>query len=155
MLEALGYLSLCEKIFRLGVEIMGTSISANFTGVSGGLIMCLISFSIVFLVCGGLMALMMSLKHVVRIFGEKKKDGQPAEVIPADKLPVGSANFVTAMPDDEGELVAVITAAVTSALGSSVRVTGISPAANTTTAPPPVVFSAWRMASIMENSKGV
>ena len=134
---------------------MGTSISANFTGVGGGVIMCLISFSIVFLVCGGLMALMMSLKHVVRIFGGKKKEGQPAEAIPANKPPVDGVNFVAATPDDESELVAVITAAVSSALGTSVRVTNISPSSNAIAAPSPVVFSAWRMASIMENSKGV
>ena len=136
---------------------METSISGNFTGVSGGMIMCLIAFSIVFLVCGGLMSLMISLKHVVRIFDEKKNDGQPAGGLPANKPPVGGANFAAAMPgdEDEGELVAVITAAINAALGASVRVTGISPSNGEAAVPLPIVSSAWKMASIIENSKGI
>ena len=133
---------------------MGPSTAANFSGTSGGIIMSLISFSIVFLVCAGLMGLMMSLKYVVRVFEEKEKKSQSGETPSAAKPPVGEPYLAQATPDDEGELVAVITAAVTAAFGNSVRLTDIRPSA-IALAPPPTFSSIWKMASRIENNKGI
>ena len=128
--------------------------AANFSGIDGGIIMSLISFSIVFLVCAGLMGLMTSLKYIVRAFAEKEKPSQSDETPSANKPPVGESNLAQVTTDEEGELVAVITAAVTAAFGSSVRVTDIRPS-NASFAPPPIILSAWKMASRIENNKGV
>ena len=134
---------------------MGPSNAANFSGINGGIIMSLISFSIVFLVCAGLMGLMMSLKYVVRVFEEKERQSQSGGNPSAAKPPVGEPFLAQATPDDEGELVAVITAAVTAAFGSSARVTDIRPSSSIALAPPPTFSSVWKMASRIENNKGI
>ena len=134
---------------------MGPNTAANFSGLNGGIIMSLISFSIVFLVCAGLMGMMMSLKYLVRVFEQKEGQSQSGgETSSATKLPVGGPCLVQATPDDKGELVAVITAAVTAAFGNSVRVTGIRPS-SIALAPPPTFSSIWKMASRIENNKGI
>ena len=125
----------------------------NFSGPNGGIIMSLISFSIVFLVCAGLMGLMMSLKYIVRVFEEKEKPGKPNEV-PSVSNPAGETFPAQETPNDEGELVAVITAAVTEAFGNSVKVTDIRPS-NASFAPSPAAFSAWKTAARIENNKGI
>jgi len=132
---------------------MESNAAMNFSGMGGGIIMSLISFSIVFLVCAGLMALMMSLKYIVRVFDAKGNQGQSNEIPSAEKPTAGGSCLAQKTPDDENELVAVITAAVTAAHGS-VRVMDIRPS-SASLAPPSTVFSAWKMASRIENNKGI
>ena len=133
---------------------MEPSTAMSFSGLNGGIIMSLISFSIVFLVCAGLMGLMLSLKYIVRVFEEKKKPSRSNEAPFVNKPPAGDTFPAKDLPDDEGELVAVITAAVTAAFGNSVMVTDIRPS-NALLAPPPAAFSAWKTAARIENNKGI
>jgi len=132
---------------------MEPSTAMSFSGLNGGIIMSLISFSIVFLVCAGLMGLMMSLKYIVRVF-EKKETPCRSNEAPLVNNPAGEAFLARETPNDEGELVAVITAAVTAAFGSSVRVTDIRPS-NASFAPSPAAFSVWKAAARIENNKGI
>ena len=125
----------------------------RFSGLDGGIFMSLISFSIVFLVCAGLMGLMMSLKYIVRVL-EKKGKPDTSNETPFVNNPAGKILPAPEMPDDEDELVAVITAAVTAAFGNSVRVTDIRPS-DTSFAPPPAGFSAWKTAARIMNNKGI
>jgi hypothetical protein len=121
--------------------------------------MSLISFSIVFLVCAGLMGLMMSLKYVVRTPDEKEKKSGGAGV-PEATVPVAFENTVVRETsvketvDDEGELIAVISAAVTAMLGTSAKVTDIYPS-NAAAAPRSLMYSPWKMASRIVNNDGI
>ena len=129
---------------------MEATTAANVAGACSGVTTHMILFvAMVVLLCGGLIALIISLKQIAGIVGNKEKNERPAGVLAAGK----PASVAAATPSDEAELVAVITAAVTAALGN-VRVTGIG-LSSARTAFPPKIRSSWRMASIMENSGGV
>ncbi|MCL2684737.1 MAG: OadG family protein [Synergistaceae bacterium] len=128
---------------------MEATTAANVAGACSGVTTHMILFvAMVVLLCGGLITLIISLKQIAGIVGNKEKNERPAGVLAAGKRPA-----VAAATPDEAELVAVITAAVTAALGN-VRVTGIG-LSSARTAFPPKIRSSWRMASIMENSGGV
>ncbi|MDR3076733.1 MAG: OadG family protein [Synergistaceae bacterium] len=131
------------------------SVSSHFVGASGGLLMSVIAFSIVFLVIIGLMLVMMGLKHFVTMINSGDASA-PKQTAPArqPEAPVSqTAAAVSAEPGDE-ELVAVITAAITAATGTAARVLSFSPAtaADIRTGRP---TSAWRMAAILSNSRGM
>jgi hypothetical protein len=146
-------------------------VSGNFVGASGGLLMSCIAFSIVFLVILGLMLVMMALKYIVRVINPDR----PAEAsIP---VPVAAVRPVAPAPSqavpvqtageqmDEGELVAILTAAATAAIGRETVVTGFSPARQSPAASGQPFASqdaasrrltpAWRMAGILNNSRGL
>jgi Na+-transporting methylmalonyl-CoA/oxaloacetate decarboxylase gamma subunit len=132
---------------------METSVSAHFTGFSGGILMSVIAFSIVFLVCIGLMLMMMALKHISAAVGranaEKEcKTAPPAAAVPAAAA-VPTASAVTAEDDDEEEIVAVIMAAISASCGASAKITSIRPAQ------PRAASSAWRMTGILQNAEGL
>lgn len=110
--------------------------------------MSLISFSIVFLVCIGLMLMMMALKHISAALDKPKEAKTAASAVspqPAVTLPVKA----TAVADDEEEIVAVITAAIMAACGTGVRIMSVTPA------PPKIQASAWRMTGILQNGEGL
>jgi hypothetical protein len=127
-----------------------TTIASHFVGIQGGVMMSLIAFSIVFLVTGGLMLLMMALK----IFSggpenpaagnTSPKAAQPAAA-PANETPRGTS---LASSQDDGELVAVITAAVAASLGRTVTVASFAPAAAIERP------SVWRVTGRLDNMEG-
>lgn len=121
------------------------NISGHFIGLKGGLLMSVISFSIVFLVCIGLMLMMVALKHFTAAI-ERRKNAENEEPRDAGRAPASPASVVvSAVPGEEEELVAVITAAVMASCGERTRILSISPA------PPRAVHSAWRIAGRIEN----
>ena len=135
---------------------MGTiSISSYFVGIKGAVVMSCIAFSIVFIVIAGLMLMMMALKIFSAPKNEKdgtKNNGSSASVptpppSSGATLAVASSSAALAVPDD-GELIAVITAAVTAACGAGARVLSFAPSA------PRVLNSAWRMTGRIANSEG-
>jgi len=124
-----------------------SAISAHFTGVGGGLVMSMIAFSIVFIVIMGLMFTMMAMKHVCRAIDGCKKAPASAPAAPsAPSTPVAKAVAAPASEDD-GELMAVISAAITAMCGSAARVVSFAPAK----AP---VGSSWKFIGRIQNAEG-
>ena len=121
----------------------------EFSGISGGAWMSVIAFSIVFLVCIGLMGLMMGLKHfanAINKFNESRAT-PGAKSAPAAGSPAPA--LVATAPDmGEEEIVAVITAAIAASCGAGARITSITPA------PARTPSSAWRMTGRLQNCEG-
>ena len=128
---------------------MQSSISSFFVGVPGGLIMSCIAFSIVFIVIMGLMFVMMGMKHVCSAIDNvgKAKAAAPAKsAAPAPAAPAPAA-APAAPAGDDGELLAVISAAVAAACGATARVVAFAPVK----APAP---TAWKNAGRFQNTEG-
>ena len=124
-----------------------SAISAHFTGVGGGLTMSMIAFSIVFMVIMGLMFIMMGMKHVCRAIDGCKKAPVSAPAAPsAPASPAAKAVAVPAVGDD-GELLAVISAAIAAMCGSAARVVSFAPAK----AP---AGSSWKFIGRIQNAEG-
>lgn len=133
----------------MGKPIMtGSSISPYFVGVSGGLTMSLIAFSIVFIVIVGLMLVMMGMKHVCSAIDSmgKPKPAATAQPSPAPAAPAPAAPAAAVSADDD-ELLAVISAAIMAACGSTARVVAFSPVK----APAP---TAWKNVGRLQNTEG-
>ena len=131
------------------------SVSSYFVGFSGGLLMSIISFSIVFLVCIGLMLMMMALKHFAKAMEKKEQAKEEAAAAPQPGVAAAPSVPVQAIAaEDEGELVAVITAAIVASCGAGAKILSISPtparAASLSGA-----TGAWRMTGRLQNFEGV
>ncbi|MDD4838759.1 MAG: OadG family protein [Synergistaceae bacterium] len=124
-----------------------SAVAAHFTGVSGGLVMSLIAFSIVFIVIMGLMFIMMGMKHVCRAIDGCKK--APVSAPAAPSAPASPAAKAVAVPaaGDDGELLAVISAAIAAMCGSAARVVSFAPAK----AP---AGSSWKFLGRIQNAEG-
>lgn len=108
--------------------------------------MSFIAFSIVFIVIVGLMLLMMALEYfcdAIDKVGKKKPAGAPAAKAPAPAKPAAAV-----AQSDDGELLAVITAAVVAACGSAARVVSFRPVQ----APVP---TSWKTLGRLRNSEGL
>ena len=128
------------------------SISSNFVGVSGGLLMSIIAFSIVFLVIVGLMFVMMGVKMLAAaIDGAGKAASVPAPAAPSSGAPAAavSAPAVVAAAEDDSELAAVIPAAIAAVCGGSARVIAFSP-----TQTQGGSSTLWRASGRFQNSEG-
>ena len=124
-----------------------SSVAGYFTGVGGGLVMSMIAFSIVFIVIMGLMFIMMGMKHVCRAIDGCKKAPANASAAPsAPSAPAAKAVAVSAAEDD-GELMAVISAAIAAMCGSAARVVSFAPAK----AP---AGSSWKFIGRIQNAEG-
>lgn len=123
-----------------------SAIAEHFTGVGGGLVMSMIAFSIVFIVILGLMFTMMAMKHVCKaIDGCKKAPAAPA----APSAPASPASKAVAVStaEDDGELLAVISAAIAAMCGSAARVVSFAPVK----AP---AGSSWKFIGRVQNAEG-
>lgn len=124
------------------------SISSNFVGVPGGLLMSLIAFSIVFLVIIGLMLVMMGIKVLAAAIDGTGKAAPAPSAAPAASAPAVAPVAATVAQDD-GELAAVISAAVAAVCGGSARVVSFAPVSarggNSTL---------WRASGRFQNSEG-
>jgi Na+-transporting methylmalonyl-CoA/oxaloacetate decarboxylase gamma subunit len=124
-------------------------------GFENGLYMSIIAFSIVFLVTAGLMFVMMALKYFSTVSNREKTDGGKGEPVPPDAPAQSRAVSLSAPEDsaksDDGELMAVIAAAITAMSGGAAKILACSPvkAARTEHGIP-----AWRMSGIIDNSLG-
>ena len=124
-----------------------SAIASHFTGVGGGLVMSLIAFSIVFIVIMGLMFIMMGMKHVCKAIDGCKKAPAPTPAAPS--APAGPAAKAVAVPaaEDDGELLAVISAAIAAMCGSAARVVSFAPVK----AP---AGSSWKFVGRIQNTEG-
>ncbi|MCD8392896.1 MAG: OadG family protein [Cloacibacillus porcorum] len=118
-------------------------ISSYFVGVTGGLTMSFIAFSIVFIVIVGLMLVMMGMKHVCAAIDNMSKP-KPATTAQPSPAPAAPAAAVSA---DDDDLLAVISAAIMAACGSTARVVAFSPVK----AP---VSTAWKNVGRLQNTEG-
>lgn len=127
---------------------MSGNISSHFVGLTGGLLMSMIAFSIVFLVIVGLMLMMMALKK----FAGAVEAREAAKTAPAAQAPAAAAAAKPAASvvasEDDGELVAVITAAIAAICGAGARVVSFRPA------PPRASASIWSMTGRLQNTEG-
>lgn len=141
------------------------SISSHFVGFSGGLLMSVIAFSIVFIVALGLMIMMMLLKIVVGSFGVRTEKPAHAAASAAPTPPASAASAATpaVLPtsvsgDSDEEIAAAIIAAITAMAGAGAQVVSFAPAAAAVSAAPSSAprggFSAWKMCGILSNSEG-
>jgi hypothetical protein len=123
--------------------------------------MSLIAFTIVFVVIIGLMLIMMGLKHIANFINAAQTVS--ADVKQSAPAPPGSVSNIVAAPpsaplppsaatQDDGELIAVITAAISAAAGCEIRVAGYSPTPAAVLQHP---SSVWRMTGILQNSQGL
>ncbi|MCC8185549.1 OadG family protein [Cloacibacillus porcorum] len=119
-------------------------ISSYFVGVTGGLTMSFIAFSIVFIVIVGLMLVMMGMKHVCAAIDNMSKPKPATTAQPSPAAPAAPAAAVSA---DDDELLAVISAAIMAACGSTARVVAFSPVK----AP---VSTAWKNVGRLQNTEG-
>ncbi|MEN6380043.1 MAG: OadG family protein [Synergistaceae bacterium] len=125
----------------------GNSVSSYFVGPAGGLVMSMIAFSIVFIVIVGLMLLMMSMKHICRaIDGSGKAPAVSSAAPSAPSAPVAKAVAAPSIEDD-GVLLAVISAAISAMCGSAARVISFAPAK----AP---AGSSWKLMGKIQNIEG-
>lgn len=124
-----------------------SAVAAHFTGVGGGLVMSLIAFSIVFIVIMGLMFIMMGMKHVCKAIDGCNK--APVSASAAPSAPASPAAKAVAVPaaGDDGELLAVISAAIAAMCGSAARVVSFAPAK----AP---AGSSWKFIGRIQNAEG-
>ncbi len=132
------------------------SISSNFVGIPGGLLMSLIAFSIVFIVIAGLILMMYGLKGLAAMIDNSGAAGgnAPAESKPAPAPAAAQAQPAAAAPSaavaasDDGELLAVITAAIMATCGAAARVVSFREA------PRGSVSTAWRTTGRLQNCEG-
>ena len=100
----------------------------QFVGISGGLFMSMIAFSIVFLVIMGLMLVMMGTKMLAQSI---EGTGQKAPATASAPAPSSVAASVATAPQtvaaDNDELIAVLAAAVASICGGSARIVSFAP----------------------------
>jgi Na+-transporting methylmalonyl-CoA/oxaloacetate decarboxylase gamma subunit len=128
----------------MGGAIDVTNLHTYFeTGFSGPLTLCFIAFSAVFMVLGGLTAIIYAIKY----FGGVKKASPPSQPpAPREKAPAAPA-VTGAETGDKGKIVAAIAAALLEATGQPCRITEIRPASGPHRRP---VLSLWRSSAIME-----
>lgn len=128
---------------------MTGSMSSHFTGITGGMLMSIISFSIVFIVCFGLMLLMIGLDRAARAIEKvaEQKEANDAQAVQTASF----AGVAVAAPveEDEREIIAVITAAITAAHGGSARIISVTPTQHET------YVSQWRLTGIIQNGEGL
>lgn len=119
--------------------------------------MSMIAFSIVFLVIIGLMLMMIATKYLAAaIEGGKGNSGGngsgnkagAASQQQAPAAPSAPAKAVAARPEDDGVLMAVISAAIAATLGSAARVIAFSPVVK---AP---ASTSWKFVAKMSNIEG-
>jgi len=105
------------------------NVSSHFVGPAGGILMSLIAFSVVFLVIAGLMLIMMATKMVAGAVDGRSKPVPPSPSKPqSPAAPAPSAAPAPgAKPQDDLELVAVVTAAVAACAGRPVSVRSVRP----------------------------
>ena len=116
--------------------------------------MSVISFSIVFIVCIGLMLMMMALKRFSDAMEKAAKAKEVAQAPAAATTQPGVAQMVATPPvsassGDDEELVAVITAAIVASCGAGAKILSITPASARHTS------GAWRMTGRLQNFEGV
>ena len=132
---------------------MSNSVAGYFVGVKGGLVMSLIAFSIVFIVIMGLMLMMIAIKHMAAALERPKASGAreagSAQSTPLSP-PVASVPLQSASvsEEDNGELLAVISAAIAATCGSASRITAFRPVVRTP------VASSWKFAARMSSKEG-
>ena len=119
-------------------------ISSYFVGVTGGLTMSFIAFSIVFIVIVGLMLVRRGMKHVCAAIDNMSKPKPATTAQPSPAAPAAPAAAVSA---DDDERLAVISAAIMAACGSTARVVAFSPVK----AP---VSTAWKNVGRLQNTEG-
>ncbi|MEG1799170.1 MAG: OadG family protein [Synergistaceae bacterium] len=127
---------------------MTGSVSSYFVGVPGGLVMSMIAFSIVFIVIIGLMFLMMGMKHLCNAIDGTKKAAPAASAPAAAPQAAAPAKAVAAPAEDDGELLAVITAAIYAMCGTGTKVLSFAPASK---AP---ISSSWKFMGRVQNTEG-
>ena len=122
----------------------------TFEGIPGAILMSLISFSIVFLVCGGLILVMTALKHFAgTLEGAGKKTPEPT---PAETTKFTAAAHASPLPstseDLDSEVVAVIMAAVAASCGATAKIVSIVPT------PQLNAGTTWRTTGRLQNCEG-
>lgn len=124
-------------------------ISSYFVGVTGGLTMSMIAFSIVFIVILGLMLVMMAMEHICLAIDKAHAPKPAAAPAPAAKAsaPAAQPAAPAKAAANNDELLAVISAAVMAACGSTARVVAFSPVK----AP---ASSAWKNLGRIQNTEG-
>jgi Na+-transporting methylmalonyl-CoA/oxaloacetate decarboxylase gamma subunit len=115
--------------------------------------MSIIAFSIVFLVIAGLMFMMMALKVIVRTINPEKPAAARTESANPTPPPAVTAAVRYEPPaSDDGELVAVFAAAIAEMSGHAAAVLSYAPVEMALRRPS---ASAWKMAGIFSNSRGL
>jgi Na+-transporting methylmalonyl-CoA/oxaloacetate decarboxylase gamma subunit len=114
------------------------------SGVGGALTMSIIAFSVVFMVLGGLSAVIYGIKYMAA--GMEKKKARPPEGGGSVGAAAPAPAPVSARPTGDGRLLAVLSAAV-AATGERGRVVGYGPAG---VAARPAPVGMWKSAGIVE-----
>ncbi len=117
------------------------TLAASFEGMGGATALSLIAFSVVFLVLAGLTLVIFGMRYVSKLAvhtpapapAAKKKPAAPAPApAPAPRpapAPVPAPAPAPVAASDDGELIAVIAAAIAAQTGAMMAVTSVVPAA--------------------------
>lgn len=128
----------------------------QISGIGGAVTVSLIAFSVVFLVLGGLTAIIYGIKYLAA--GMERKKGTGTGCGAAGGTPVsgsGAGTVSRAVGTESGKLLAVLAGAVAAASGGGgVRITGVT-ALGSAVLSHPVSGSAWRQAGIYEGHGGL
>jgi Na+-transporting methylmalonyl-CoA/oxaloacetate decarboxylase gamma subunit len=125
------------------------------TGIGGAITLALIAFSTVFLVLGGLTAIIYAIKYFggVKASPTAPKGNGGTPPAPAAKpasAPVAAPVSVPSASGDQKRLIAVITAALVEATGRPCRITSIEATGTTSSKRRGPRVSLWRSSAIME-----
>ncbi len=121
-----------------------------FEGISGAILMSLISFSIVFLVCGGLILVMTALKHFANSLERAGKNKSEVAATVAEKAALATRETsLPSTPEEmDCEIVAIITAAIVASCGTASKIVSIAPTAQRYGA------TTWSTTGRLENCEG-
>ena len=127
-------------------------IHEQIEGVGGALTMSIIAFSVVFLVLLSLMLLLVGVKHLASFVDAAKANRQAPPGATKAKAPAAAPAAAPAVkaPGDQGQLIAVLTAAIASSGLDGFRITAVRPS----TAVAGHLTSGWKRLSRQDNLEG-
>jgi Na+-transporting methylmalonyl-CoA/oxaloacetate decarboxylase gamma subunit len=127
-------------------------LSDHFQGPLGAIVLSLIAFSVVFLVLLSLMLLLVGVKHLASFIDAAKANRQAPPGATKGKAPAGVPGAAPAVkaPTDQGQLIAVLTAAIASSGLDGFCITAVRPS----TAVAGHLTSGWKRLSRQDNLEG-
>jgi Na+-transporting methylmalonyl-CoA/oxaloacetate decarboxylase gamma subunit len=121
----------------------------HIQGVGGAFILTIIAFTVVFLVLGGLTAIIYGIQYLALALERKQTGGSAPAPAPSPAAPSAPA---AAVGTGDGRLLAVIAGAIAAHSGGTFRISSVRPAGSALS---PSGGAAWRQSAIFESLGGL
>lgn len=121
----------------------------HIQGVGGAFILTIIAFTVVFLVLGGLTAIIYGIQYLALALERKQTGGSVPAPAPSPAAPSAPA---AAVGTGDGRLLAVIAGAIAAHSGGTFRISSVRPAGSALS---PSGGAAWRQSAIFESLGGL